>query len=782
MNDLRQNYAHWRKIFIRINLSVAIIITIVEIVMSITMHFQNLIFSETLFEYVFEYLFQPNLVIWSGMLFMGLVFLVCERNKEYLQSRSGSRYVCGSLYDSVLNQTLIYVLTLSCGTAAYVHYIFRVTVVGFCIPIFLSIVFYSRRICIRTVFLSEMMLLAIAAHRFDRNPGNDLYIWEDVIIIMLFILVIGVIAVNVIVHMRKQHESMVEAREAAVIANQAKSSFLANMSHEIRTPINAVMGMDEMILRKSQDEEVLSYALDIKKASNALLSIINDILDVSKIESGKMEILPVEYDLAGLIHDVYNNLLVRARDKGLELKLDIDESLPKVLIGDDIRIRQIISNLLTNGVKYTMKGYVKLEMKGEPCDNGILLKVKVTDTGIGIKEEDMPLLMEKFQRLEERRNRNVEGTGLGMNISVSLLEMMGGSLHIESTYGSGSSFSFAIRQGIGDQEAIGDIGRRFSEVAHVSARLKEKEWIAPKAKILVVDDNAMNLKVFNQLLKPFMMRIDQAESGAQCLEKVEQIRYDIIFLDDMMPGLDGMRTLKLMKEMPENLCVDTPVICFTANAIKGAMENYIRAGFDGYLAKPIVPDKLETLIEELLGPELVEYSVRDASTSESELAEYSEHFDELCEVFEEAKDIEDRDSDLQPVQEAMEEEVSKPVFPEIFGINWNYGMTVWNNEALLLELAHDFYEDLPDVLEKLSAWEAEIEQEEAMKNFCIRVHALKGGAATIGAMNLSSMALILELASKEKNPEKVHQLWPYLKQMMEDYQENMKVLAGSDLF
>lgn len=846
MNDLQKTFAHWRRIFININLSLAVVITSVEIVMSITLHFQHLILQDTLFEYVYEYLIQPNVVIWGGILLMGLVFLVVERNKEFLQSKSGPKYECGSLYDEILNRTLILMLTLSCGTAAYVHYIFRVTVVGFCIPIFLCVVFYSRRICIETICVIECMLMVVANHRYIRQEGNDPYILEDIVIIMLFMFVFALIALQVIKHMKLQHEQMIEAREAAVVANQAKSNFLANMSHEIRTPINAVMGMDEMILRKSQDEEVLSYALDIKKASNSLLSIINDILDVSKIESGKMVILPVEYDLSGLIHDVYNNVAVRAKDKGLDLLLDVDEKLPNKLIGDDIRIRQIITNLLTNGVKYTLKGSVTLQVTGAPVEEGLLLHVTVRDTGIGIKEEDLPKLKEKFQRIEEQRNRSIEGTGLGMNITSSLLDMMGGSLQIDSEYGVGSCFSFEIKQGVVDSEPIGDLGRRFSELSHVAAQKKEKSWIAPKAKLLVVDDNAMNLKVFNQLLKPFMMRIDSVDSGYLCLEKVEQIRYDIIFLDDMMPGLDGRKTLELMKEMPENQCADTPVIALTANAVKGAMEGYLKAGFDGYLAKPIVPEKLENMILELLGEELVEHSTNEPLPTERELEELSNQYQEAyeeafadviesvvagpadpgedyvapvlcescgCEIHGSGSEGHGSGSEghgsgghgasgydaaghgaggagyetsghgasgyeVSGYADSVHESdaAKEPVFPEIHGINWQYGMTVWCNADLLLELACDFYDDLPNVIEKLSGWEAEIEEEESMKSFCIRVHALKGAAATIGAMNLSAMALILELASKEKNPEKVHQLWPYLLNMLEEYQESMQVL------
>lgn len=743
MNELQKNSERWRGLCLKIAICIALSITTVEIVMSFSLHFQNLILQETLMEYISQYFILPNVIIWGGMILLALVFFIVNRNKEALQSKNDSRYECGSLYDDILNSTLMFMITLSVGTAAYVHYIFRVTVAGFCIPIFLCIVFYSRKICIQTLISSEIMLVFVAIHRYSRSVisiESDPYLYEDIIIIMFFVLVIGIIALHICRHMREQFEQTIEARKAAEVANQAKSTFLANMSHEIRTPINAVMGMDEMILRTSFNEEILSYALDIKNASNSLLSIINEILDVSKIESGKMEILPVKYDLSNLVHDVYNTVAIRAKDKGLDLLLDVDEDLPNHLIGDDLRIHQIITNLLSNGVKYTIRGSVTLKICGTRTDDGIILHVMVKDTGIGIKEEDMPHLIEKFQRVDRHQNRKVEGTGLGMSIAVSFLEMMNSSLRIESEYGVGSCFSFDLFQEIEKDEPVGNLVERFGEASRNYQHKQQSAWIAPKAKILVVDDNSMNIKVFKGLTKQSMMRINEAVTGEECIEMASQMKYDIIFLDDMMPGMDGIETLRALRENHESLCKTTPIIAFTANAVKGAMETYIANGFDGYLAKPVDSEKLDKLILDMLDSELVEYGSENTSQTQ-----YSDG--------------------------------GTMTLPEIMGIDWRYGLSVWGHKELLLELSSDFYEDLPNVMEKLAGWEEKLEEDNNISSFTIRVHALKGSAATIGALPLSSMARLLEKAAREKDYEKVHVLWPYLRELMEEYRENMEILA-----
>ena len=389
-------------------------------------------------------------------------------------------------------------------------------------------------------------------------------------------------------------------------ANMAKSEFLARMSHEIRTPISAVLGMNEMVLRESKDTEIKKYSMDIKSSAQALLGIINDILDFSKIESGKLEIIPAEYELNSMLNDLFNMFSLRTQEKGLKFDVIVDPKLPSKLYGDDIRIRQVLSNFLSNAVKYTEKGTVTLELAGRTEEDNVILHFTVKDTGIGIKQENMSKLFLAFERFDEEKNRNIEGTGLGMNISAQLLKLMGADLKVESVYGKGSSFSFDLRQRILEEEPIGS----FQERARKAARehVYQASFTAPEGEILLVDDNRVNRKVFCGLLKQTKVKIKDVGSGKECLEEVAKKHYDMIFLDHMMPEMDGMETMSRMKQLQDNQCMDTPVVMLTANAIMGAREHYLAEGFDDFLAKPIVQDKLEKIMVQWMPPEKINSS------------------------------------------------------------------------------------------------------------------------------------------------------------------------------
>lgn len=393
---------------------------------------------------------------------------------------------------------------------------------------------------------------------------------------------------------KRQLEQMQMLKANAEKANQAKSEFLARVSHEIRTPINAVIGMNEMVLRESSEEDVKKYSMDIKTSAHALLGIINDILDFSKIESGKMEIVPTEYELNSMLNDLFNMFSLRAHEKGLHFEVNIDPGLASKLYGDDIRIRQVLINLLTNAVKYTRKGTVTFEVTGERDGEDEILHFTVRDTGIGIKQEDIPKLFSAFERLDEEKNRDVEGTGLGMNISLQLLKLMNTDLHVESVYGEGSRFFFALRQRIVDAEPIGNFKERAKRAAREHSY--HASFTSPEGEILLVDDNRVNRRVFCGLLKQTKVQITDVGSGRECLDHIRQKHYDLIFLDHMMPEMDGLETMQHMKEMEDNLCKDTPVIMLTANAIMGAKEQYLSMGFDDFLAKPIDQTKLERLM------------------------------------------------------------------------------------------------------------------------------------------------------------------------------------------
>ena len=391
-------------------------------------------------------------------------------------------------------------------------------------------------------------------------------------------------------------------KTAAESANEAKSSFLAQMSHEIRTPINAILGMNEMVLRESKEPGIQEYAENIKSSGRTLLSIINSILDFSKIEDGKMEIVPVNYDTASLIFDLENTIAERAKMKGLGLIIDADESLPRTLVGDDIRIKQVVANLLTNAVKYTEKGSVRLIFRKEKEAEGkVFMSVSVEDTGIGIKEEDIGVMTESFKRLEMNHNRTIEGTGLGLSIVTGLLNKMDSHLEVNSVDGKGSTFSFTILQRVADPQPMGDYWSRAHSHTE-ELRAKEKLYV-PSAKILVVDDNAMNLKVAAKLLGLFGVKADQVSSGKETLETLAKKQYDIIFLDHMMPEMDGIEVLREIRR--QELVPDrTKIIALTANAIAGVREMFLSEGFDDYLSKPIEPKVLEGMLGKYLLPEV----------------------------------------------------------------------------------------------------------------------------------------------------------------------------------
>ena len=406
-------------------------------------------------------------------------------------------------------------------------------------------------------------------------------------------------------NLEKQKALAEENRLAAVQANQAKGDFLANMSHEIRTPMNAIIGMNEMVMREEISPRAAQYSQDIYNAGQTLLAIINDILDFSKIESGKMEIVPVTYDLGSLLNDVLNMVTKKVTDKGLELVADVSPDIPHQLYGDEIRIRQVILNIVNNAVKYTEKGTVTIKVQHqERQDEGIDLLVSVADTGIGIREEDLNKLFSSFQRVDMSANRKIEGTGLGLAITKQLVEQMDGYIRVESTYGQGSTFSISLPQMVEDSSPIGDFANRS---ANQYADRKEEEIVftAPDARILIVDDNKVNLVVAKGLIKGTKIQVDSALSGAEALEKIKTNKYHVILLDHMMPVMDGMETLKKMKEQEENASRDAAVIALTANAISGSRERYIEAGFEDYLSKPINAQRYKEMLCKYLPDDMI---------------------------------------------------------------------------------------------------------------------------------------------------------------------------------
>ncbi len=399
--------------------------------------------------------------------------------------------------------------------------------------------------------------------------------------------------------LNKTLEELEVARESADRANQFKSEFLANMSHEIRTPINAVLGMNEMIIRESKDPQITEYAKDVENSGKNLLSIINDILDFSKIEAGRMEISESSYKLSQVIHDLTNLVKNRADEKGLELDLFIDETMPNDLYGDEVRLKQVVLNLLTNSVKYTEHGSVSLSVEGDAHDGILDLKIAVSDTGIGIRDEDKDKLFDQFTRVDVQHNRTIEGTGLGLAITHKLITMMGGSIEVESSYGVGSTFTITIPQKIMSDEPIGNITDRYARGSG-AADMYRRKFSAPDAEVLVVDDTSMNIMVFKYLLKETEVKIDCANSAREAIIMSSQKKYDVIFMDQRMPHMDGTQALNEIRKQKDGKNTDTPMVCMTADAVEGARERYLNEGFDDYLTKPVEGDLLEDMLVKYL--------------------------------------------------------------------------------------------------------------------------------------------------------------------------------------
>lgn len=511
-------------------------------------------------------------------------------------------------------------------------------------------------------------------------------------------------------------------------ANQAKSEFLSNMSHEIRTPINAIIGMNEMILREAENEQILEYASLVQNSSAALLAIVNDILDISKIESGKIEIITVDYELSSLLYDCYCMIIDRAVKKGLEFNLHCAEDIPHVLHGDIIRIRQIVVNLLTNAVKYTAKGRVDCYVTGEGTPQGVVIKFAVKDTGMGIASEEKDKLFHKFERLDIKKNRTTEGTGLGLHITKKLTELMGGTITVESEYGKGSVFTVEIPQKCVDSCPVGKLDMQSMNEGQKEYK-HEVRFVAPDARILVVDDIEINLKVFVNLLKQLNMQIDVANGGEESIELACKKKYDIIFMDHMMPGLNGIETLEKLKEIETNKNIDTPIIMLTANALSGMKEMYLEKGFTDYLSKPIDGKKLEKKIrkylpeEKLVAIEQEREEEKQKKDSQQESVQEDEFGVETI--------VGPEKSALIRLKKAVPEMNLKKALEYCVG-----------SEELYVECLKEFCGNgKKDVIRQLFTTED-------WEGYTVQVHGLKSASRTLGFEHLGELAEKMEFAAK----------------------------------
>ena len=411
--------------------------------------------------------------------------------------------------------------------------------------------------------------------------------------------------------------------------NQAENHFFSSMSHEIRTPINTIIGLNEMILRGDISDEVAENARNIQGASKMLLTLINDILDLSKIKSGKMEIVNVSYETGELFSEIVNMIWIKAREKGLEFRLQVDPSMPSMLCGDEVRIKQVLINLLNNAVKYTKEGSVTLSVRCERVGvNRVRVWYSVEDTGQGVKKENIPYIFDAFKRVDEKKNRHIEGTGLGLSIVKQLVELMGGEISVNSVYMNGSTFLVTLEQDIISERELGTFTLTSRMKVHEGEQYRHS-FEAPGAHVLVVDDNEMNLMVVRKLLSDTKVQIDTASSGAECLRLTQYQHYDCILMDHLMPEMDGIECLHALHSQPGGLCQDVPVIALTANAGSDNQQIYRKEGFSGYLPKPISGALLEAAVLSILPKELVALS---ETASQSEIGK-----DVL--IFEQAKRI-----------------------------------------------------------------------------------------------------------------------------------------------
>lgn len=484
----------------------------------------------------------------------------------------------------------------------------------FVLGIFLVFLLIRGRMFWPLLFVSIVSMLSSYIYSY-RHPekviplADELTSYEDTVFSILMVTII----IGLVVRFQgriyeKEQKRVIEQNKELERLYRTRNSFFANMSHEIRTPINTIIGLNEMILRENVSEEIAENAIHIQDASKMLVALINDVLDMSKIESGKMEIVPIQYETGSLFSELVNLIWIRAHEKKLEFKLDISPEIPSMLYGDEVRIKQVVTNLLTNAVKYTQKGYISLTARSEIKENNkVVLTISVKDSGVGIRKEDMQRLFQSFQRVDEGNNAGIEGTGLGLAISNHLIEMMGGKITVDSIYHKGSVFTIQVEQDIVDGNPMGQMD--FMSRGSAQRRKKYKQiFEAPDARILVVDDNEMNLLVVKKLLRETKIQVDLAKSGRECLELTKQHFYHVIFMDHMMPEMDGVETLRRITQQENGLCRETPVIALTANVMSGAEQNYRDKGFQSYLAKPINGTLMEAMLLKFLPKELVEYN------------------------------------------------------------------------------------------------------------------------------------------------------------------------------
>ena len=603
---------------------------------------------------------------------------------------------------SYSNGNEIYTYGLS-ATSVYVY-------IGLCILFYIFVILKTRKhIDMKKVipFYSFIACIIIIATLQFFKPA--LLVVTAGIVFVIFVMYFTIENPDM-----KLIEELNLAKEQAEKANRAKTDFLSNMSHEIRSPLNAIVGFSQALAEEDISNEAREEVKDIIMSSNNLLEIVNGILDISKIEANKLEIVNTEYDTKKLMKDVVSLTKARLASRPLDFKVDIDPSMPPVLYGDYVRIKQILINVLTNAVKYTKEGYIAFSVNTVVTGDVCRLIMSVEDSGIGIKPEDVDKLFTKFQRFELEKNATTEGTGLGLAITKSLVELMNGKIVVQSKYGEGSKFTVSIDQRI--------IPKTVEEI-ETTEDVNTNPFNASGQKILVVDDNNINLKVANRLLKDYAADVVLISSGQECINRIlDGEHYDLILMDDMMPHMTGSETLKNLKNI---FGFKIPVVALTANAISGMKERYLSLGFDDYLAKPINKDHLYKVLRKYLTENTNPLSVHTVKETVSEIPDNTHNREYL----------------------------------ESMGVDINHGLELLGDMEMYDMTIAEFYKEFPDKIKKIE----EFKNANDMPNYAILVHAMKSDSKYLGFMDLADIAYKHEMASKENNVSFVNENYEQLK-------------------
>ena len=677
MENLLPDYAVWRRKYAKATVSVYFIIIIMEFVIFFVLKSNDMIL-QSISKYIREYFVRP--IAWLS--FNGIISIIISRSV---------------ISEKIKNAVPVISFTCMVGVVAIIHNVFFVTMLLFCIPISMTIVFGDKLLLRLTTVLSTLFVIGVVAYCYTHGhtSRSNAYFLPSVLISLVAIWFCSSVASTLIELLNNQNQKLLRAVEEANRANESKSAFLSNMSHEIRTPMNAIVGITDIMLRTKRDPAEERYLLNIKNSGTALLSIINDILDFSKIESGKMMVVNDNYSFYSMLDDLSLIFWNRIGDKKIELLYDIDINMPDYIYGDAIRVRQLIINIVNNAIKFTDEGFVRLSVKvGKIEGNDIELFISVADSGQGIKEEDMPKLFSSFEQVNTKKNHSKEGTGLGLAISKQLINMMGGEIGVDSEFGKGTTFSFNIHQGITDKTVMpnyDDLKQALSEkkiavavkdemleasmrqlfatlgvsvadsaldkadydicfteeseINHISATTKyilvnpyddiadrdsgiifskplyisnlygaivegkndadvveekEEQITFEGKKILLVEDNAVNTKVALLLFKPLMMEIDTAQNGQVALEMVQEKHYDLVFMDHMMPVMDGVEATLAIRKLGGDYYTNLPIIALTANVISEAKDVLLSAGMNDITTKPISMDNVIGILKKWL--------------------------------------------------------------------------------------------------------------------------------------------------------------------------------------